>query len=87
ALHNDKLKRTESECEKAVSEARKIYEKYDLPKLYVSVHIGGENSFHRKSRKKFAGAIANLVIANIPAEGKYVPLDNDFNNPTQFPYE
>jgi hypothetical protein len=87
ALHNDKLKRTESECEKAVLEAQQIYEKFHLPKLHVSVHIGGESSFSRKTRNKFATAIAKLVAANIPAVGKFTELENHFNNPTQFPYE
>jgi hypothetical protein len=87
ALYNDKLKRAESECEKAVLESRRIYEKHNLPKLYVSVHIGGENSFNRKNRSKFAAVIAKLVAANVPSVDRYVALENDFNNPLQFPYE
>ncbi len=87
SLHDDKLKRRESECEKAVLEARKIYEKLKLPKLHVSVHIGGENSFNRTNRERFATAIANLVAANVPPPGKYVAVKNDFNDPARFPYE
>ena len=87
SLHDDKLKRRESECEKAVSEARRIYEKQNFPKLHVSVHIGGENSFNRANRNKFANAIAGLVAENIPPPGKYLAVENDFNNPVAFPYE
>ena len=88
SLHNDKLKRAESECEKAVLESRRIYERNNLPKLYVSVHIGGENSFNKKNRGKFAAAIAKLVAANVPSVvERYIELENDFNNPAQFPYE
>jgi len=87
SLYNDKLKRAESECEKAVLEARRLYEKRNLPCLYVSVHIGGENSFNRKNRRRFAVAIANLVAINIPSVNRFVEVDNDWNNPNQFPYE
>ena len=87
SLHDNKLKRKESECEKAVSEARRIYEKQSLPKLHVSVHIGGENSFNRVNRSKFANAIAGLVVENVPLPGKYVAVENDFNDPARFPYE
>ena len=87
SLHDSKLKRTESECERAVLEARRIYETQNLPKLHVSVHIGGENSFNRANRSKFANAIASLVVANIPPPGKYVAVENDFNDPARFPYE
>jgi len=87
SLHDDKLKRTESECEKAVLDARRIYEKQGLPKLHVSVHIGGEISFNRANRKKYANAIAGLVAANVPPPGKYVAVENGFNDPARFPYE
>jgi hypothetical protein len=87
SLHDGKLKRIESECEKAVLAARRIYEKQGLPKLHVSVHIGGENSFNRATRNKFANAIAGLVAANVPPPGKYVAVENDFNDPVRFPYE
>lgn len=87
SLHDGELKRKESECEKAVLAARKIYERQNLPSLHVSVHIGGENSFNRVNRNKFATTIAGLVAANIPLPGKYVAVENDWNDPTQFPYE
>jgi hypothetical protein len=87
SLYDSKLKRTESECEKAVLEARRIYEKQNLPKLHVSVHIGGESSFNRTNRKGFAATIANLVAANVPPPGKYAAVENDFNDPKRFPYE
>ena len=87
SLYDDKLKRVESECEKAVSEAQRIYEKRSLPCLHVSVHIGGENSFNKKTRHKFATAIANLVATNIPHVSKFTEVNNDWNNPDQFPYE
>ena len=87
SLYDNELKRKESECEKAVLAARKLYESQNLPALHVSVHIGGENSFNRANRNKFATAIASLVKANIPAPGKYVAVENDFNNQARFPYE
>lgn len=87
SLHDKKLKRTESECEKAVLAARKIYEKQNLPNLHVSVHIGGENSVNQATRTKFATAIAGLVAANIPLPGKYSEMENKWNDPEQFPYE
>jgi hypothetical protein len=87
SLYDNELKRKESECEKAVAAARLLYEKQGLPALHVSVHIGGENSFNRASRERFASAIVGLVAANVPPPGKYVALENDFNNPKQFPYE
>ena len=86
SLHDSKLKRMESECEKAVLAAQKIYEKQNLPNLHVSVHIGGENSFNRATRNKFAAAIAGLVAANIPLPGKYSEVENSWNDPEQFPY-
>jgi len=87
SLHDSKLKRAESECEKAVLEAQKIYETLNLPTLHVSVHIGGNHSMNRNNRKKFAVAIANIVAANLPPPGKYAEIENHFNDAAQFPYE
>jgi hypothetical protein len=87
ALHNDKLKRAESECEKAVLESQLIYETYNLPKLRVSVHIGGSNSFKRKSRSEFANTIAELVKTNFPPTDGRVTLKNNFKDRAKFPYE
>ena len=50
ALHIDRLKRSESESEKVVTEARLIYEKSSLPNLRVSVHVGNSSTFTRKTR-------------------------------------
>ena len=87
SLHDAKLKRAESECEKAVSEAQKIYETLNLPPLQVTAHISGENSVSRKNRRKFSGAIANIVAENIPPPGSYVAIDNHFEDAARFPYE
>lgn len=87
SLHDRNLKRAESECEKTVLDACRVYEKQNLPKLHVSVHIGRENSFNRTNRNKFAATIANLVSVNVPPPGEYASVENDFNDPGRFPFE
>jgi hypothetical protein len=87
AIIDKKQKRAESECEKAVIEARKIYEELGLPKLQVSVHIGSEESINKKTRKQFAKAVAKLVANNIPLGSSHVTLENKWNDLVNFPYE
>jgi hypothetical protein len=86
SLHIDELKREESESEQVVAEARRIYEMRSLPALFVSVHAGKRSNFNRKNRGDFANAIAALVSANIPPEGKSIQLDNDWDDPKGFPF-
>ena len=71
-----KQKRSESECEKAVLEARRIYEMQHLPNLQVSVHIGCEKVFNKKNRSHFANAIAKQVINNTPPPKSYILIFN-----------
>jgi hypothetical protein len=85
-LH-ESLKRDESESEAAVSEARRIYEKSDLPNLHVSVNFGVEKPFSRRTRTTFATTLAKLVAANVPSVNSYVELENDWENPKNFPFE
>ena len=82
-----KQKRSESECEKAVLEARRIYEMQHLPNLQVSVHIGCEKVFNKKNRSHFANAIAKQVINNTPPPKSYIDLENRWNDSKSFPFE
>jgi hypothetical protein len=86
-IQKEKLKREESEVESAIAEAQRIYERLNLPKLHVSVHVGDGKSFNRSSRKKFAAAISNLVSKNIPTQDGSIELENDWSNPDLFPFE
>jgi hypothetical protein len=82
-----KQKRSESECEKVVLEARRIYEEQQLPNLHVSVHIGCESAFNKKNRSLFAKAIARQVIQNTPQPKSYIDLENKWNDSKNFPFE
>jgi hypothetical protein len=85
-LH-ESLKRTESESEGVVAAARSIYEKRNLPNLFVLVSVGAEKSFNRKNRNVFATVLANLVADNVPPANNSIDLENPWNNPEGFPYE
>lgn len=87
AIVDKKQKRSESECEKAVLDACRIYEKQQLPNLHVSVHIGCENNFNKKNRSRFAKAIAKQVSDNIPQPKAFVDLENKWDDSESFPYE
>jgi hypothetical protein len=87
SIHEQSLKRNESESEAVVSEAQEIYEKCNPTKLQVSVLIGNAESLKRNNRTSIASAIANLVSANVPDKDGVTEIENDWNDSAQFPFE
>jgi hypothetical protein len=87
SIHTESLKKEESEIEAVISEAVRIHEKSDLPKLHVGVHVGVGKTFSKKNRPALAAAIARLVAANIPAANGLAEIENDWDDPSTFPYE
>jgi hypothetical protein len=81
------LKQTESETQKLISEAIKIYEAKNLPKLCVGIHFSGQPVFRKTNRVSMAAKLANLIALNIPDEKCTVTIENDWNDSQSFPYE
>ena len=86
-IMDPKLRRTESECQSFVDEARRWYESLNLPHLHVSVHLGADKPFTRANREKFGKTLAKLVAKNVPATNGLIEVENDWNDPEEFPYE
>jgi hypothetical protein len=86
-VHEESQKKDESEIEAVISQAVRIYERENLPKLHVGVHIGSGKTLSRQKRPAIAAAIARLIKANVPVEGGLADLENDWNDPDAFPYE
>lgn len=85
--HANEPRQQESECRSLVDAACRLYESESTIPLEVKVHFGGSTQFKKRNRDKFARILANLVLTNIPRPDSLISLDNNWENPSFFPYE
>ena len=85
--HANEPRQQESECRSLVDAACRLYENEGTIPLEVKVHFGGSTQFNKRNREKFARIFANLVLTNIPRPNSWISLDNNWENPSFFPYE
>src|SRR5437667_7577989 len=80
-------RRQESERQALVNEALQIYENAKSIPLRVSVNFGPYEEFNKRNRRRFVSILANLVRSNIPQPESWITIQNDWDNPSTFPYE
>jgi hypothetical protein len=85
--HANEPRQQESECRSLVDAACRLYENESTIPLEVKVHFGGNTQLNKRNRDKFARILANLVLTNIPRPNSWISLDNNWENPSFFPYE
>jgi hypothetical protein len=85
--HANEPRQQESECRSLVDAACRLYENESTIPLEVKVHFGGSTQFNQRNRGKFASILANLVLTNIPRPDSWISLENNWENPSFFPYE
>jgi hypothetical protein len=85
--HANERRQQESECRSLVDAACRLYESESTIPLEVKVHFGGSTQFNKRNRGKFARILANLVLTNIPRPDSWISLQNNWGNPSFFPYE
>src|SRR6266480_2287767 len=85
--HSNEPRQQESECRSLVDAACRLYENESTIPLEVKVHFGVSTQFNKRNRDKFAKILANLVLTNIPQPDSLISLENDWENPSFFPYE
>ena len=85
--HANEPRQQESEYRSLVSAACRLYESESTIPLEVKIHFGGSTQFKKRNRDKFARILANLVLTNIPRPDSWISLENNWENPTFFPYE
>ncbi|SRR6266487_2178616 len=85
--HANEPRQQESECRSLVDAACRLYESERSIPLEVKVHFGGSPQFNKRNRGKFARILANLVLTNIPQLDSWIRLENNWENPSFFPYE
>jgi hypothetical protein len=85
--HANEPRRQESESRSLVHAACRLYARESTVPLEVKVHFGGSTQFNKRNRDKFARILAKLVFANIPQPDSWIDLENNWENPSCFPYE
>jgi hypothetical protein len=85
--HANEPRQQESECRSLVDAACRLYENESTIPLEVKVYFGGSTQFNKRNRGKFARILANLILTNIPQPDSRISLDNNWENPSFFPYE
>jgi hypothetical protein len=85
--HANEPRQQESECRSLVAVACRLYENESTIPLEVKVHFGSGTQFNKRNRGKFARILANLGLTNIPLPNSLISLDNNWENPSFFPYE
>jgi hypothetical protein len=85
--HANEPRQQESECRSLVDAACRLCENESTIPLEVKVHFGGSTQFNQRNRGKFASILANLVLTNIPRPDSWISLENNWENPSFFPYE
>src|SRR6266481_810270 len=73
--HANEHRQQESECRSLVDAARRLYEIESAIPLAVTIDFCGSTQFNKRNREKFARALANLVLTNIPRPNSWISLD------------